>query len=371
MELQEAKKWFNSLDESIKHNMITLMFRLCISTKVDNTNLIFRELNEQIISLQETNKHLISENKNLVHANNIFQTSSLGTIMTSIKDVEQNLNNAINSMSLKITPSVNGKFGEDYIDNILSKIPNSELLNVSQQKGSGDFIFKTGDYRIMIESKNWTNSSIKGNPKELVQFKDTAIESFENGEVDFAIMALHRVTDLKGKSIDTETIYTKRGSMFIITITNIINHPERILYAIDAGIMLFQQKTNQSIDIDKFMYQVDFFLKNLQFLEDSLKERLKQIKDMSNTVKNDSDKIVELKDMLNTIVKHEFVGIKDRIINYCKELIDEYGEHSVTKTMLENRCNEKGISARYIREYGGIKAIKFLCTNNPKKIVVD
>jgi hypothetical protein len=294
-------------------------------------------------------------------------------LLIKINQMESNLNNSIRTtsseivgLSSKITPSANGKIGEDYIDQLLSKIPNSSFTNVTQSKGSGDFLFETGDIKIMIESKNWTNSSIKGNPKEIDNFRKTAIEAKEERGIDFAIMALHRVTDLKGRAMEIEMEMTKKGALMLLYVTNLFNHPERILYAIDAGILLLKQQSQHTINKDKFVYQINSFMKGMDSIEESIKERTKIIKDLTTLTKKDTEQIMTLRQMLDNVLNDtDQISIKDRVINYYVDLTKSNGQ-KITKSMLETRCLENKIPARHVREMGGIKAIRTLALEKMK-----
>jgi len=369
-EWEDARVWFNNMNVQSRNQLILTMYKLCLSTKDISHEKLTESINnswsEKMKNQIEVNKHLILENEVLTKN----QSLSVGTLTCALKDLELSISNTMNGISQKITPSSNGKLGEDYIDELLSKIPNSEFYNRTQSKGSGDFLYVTGGIRIMIESKNWTNSSIKGNPKEIDNFRKTAIEAREDGEppIDFAIMALHRVTDIKGKALDIELVYTKKGSLMLIYVTNLFNHPERILYAIDAGLLLLNQQSQQSIESDKFLYQVDNFVKGIEHMEESIKERNKQIKDANNLIKKDSEQLMTLKQMLDNILTNsDQVPIKERVINFCSELITLHGEQKVSKIMLETKCLEHKIPGRWVRESGGIKIIKQLALEKLNK----
>jgi len=358
---ENAKSWFNTMNMHSRNQMILTMYKLCLSTKDLSHEKITESVNNQWI--EKFSKQVELTNR-LSIENELLQKgheSTVQPLISKLKDIELNICNTMNSISLKITPSSNGKLGEDYIDQLLSRIPNTEFTNRTQSKGGGDFLLITGGIRIMIESKNWTNSSIKGNPKELDNFRKTAIEAKEEDDVDFAIMALHRVTDLKGKAMEIEMVHTKKGSLMLLFVTNLFNHPERILYAIDAGILLLNQQSQQSVDSDKFLYQVDNFMKGICSMELSIKERNRHIREMSLLVKNDTEQLMNLKLMLENILNSSNqLPIKDRVLNHCMELINLHGESNVSKIMLEKKCVDNKIPARYVREFGGIKVIKRL-----------
>ena len=363
---QEAREWFNGMNPDSRNQMILVLYKLCISTRDLSHEKLINSLNTQ---WNEKFNKQIEYTKQLTIENEILtknQQSGISLVMDKIKDLETNINNSVNGLSSKITPSSNGKLGEDYIDHLLSKIPGASFTNVTQTKGGGDFLLILNDIQIMIESKNWTNSSIKGNPKELELFRKTAIEAKEERNIDFAIMALHRVTDIKGRPMEIEIEMTKKGTLMLLYVTNLFNHPERLLYAIDAGILLLKQQSQQTINKDKFIYQINSFLKGIDNIEESIKERQRIIKDLTNLSKKDSEHMMSMKQMLDNILNNtEQIPIRDRVINFYCELIKSHGQ-KITKSMLETKCLENKIPARYVRELGGIKAIRSMALEKMK-----
>jgi hypothetical protein len=59
--------------------------------------------------------------------------------------------------------------------------------------------------------------------------------------------------------------------------------------------------------------------------------------------------------------------MKDRVVGYCWELIVQNGGDKVSKGMLEQRLLENKIAARYVREFGGIKALRKMAEDKFKK----
>lgn len=354
---EDARNWFNNMDINSRNQMIVTMYKLCLTTRDASheklSQTINSQWNEKFVKQNEQVKKVLMENEVLTKN----QDMSVNVLINKLKDVEHNLSNSLQGLSSKITPSMNGKLGEDHIDQILSGIPNASFTNNTQNRGGGDFLLKIENYQIMIESKNWTNSSIKGNPKEIENFKKAAVEAKEEIDIDFAIMALHRVTDLKGKFMEMEMEYTKKGILILIYVTNLFNHPDRILYAIDAGIFLLKQQSRGNVNKEKFIFQVNSFLKGIDSMEESIKEREKTVRDMTSLIRKDSDHITTMKLMLDNMLNNtEQVSIKDRIITFYMEL--STSGKKITKAMLEGKCTENKIPARWIRSLGGIKAIK-------------
>lgn len=357
----QAREWFNNMNQNSRNQMILTMYKLCIGIRdISHEKLmeaINNQWNEKFNKQSEFIKRLTIENE-ILSKN---QENGINTLVNKIKDLESNLNNSVNVLSSKITPSSNGKLGEDYIDQILSKIPNSSFINITQQKGGGDFLLVLGDIKIMIESKNWTNSSIKGNPKEIENFRKTAVQAKEERDVDFAIMALHRVTDIKGRPMEIEIENTKNGAMMLLYVTNLFNHPDRILYAIDAGILLLKQQSQYKIDKERFIYQINNFMKGISNMEESIKDRQKIIKDLNILTIKDTEQLLTLKHMLDDVLNNtDQLTIKDKIIKYYIDIMKTNKNQKITKHMLETKCLENKIPARHVRLLGGIKAIKEL-----------
>lgn len=369
---EEARNWFNQMNAPERNNMILTLYKLCLMTKdvshVKLTEELNRSWQEKVNGLNMKwsvkYKEQLDLAERLSFENNIYKKTTdegFGQLSDKIKGLEHKLENEINGLSLKITPSANGKLGEDLIENVLSNIPGAKLYNVTQKKGNGDFILEINDKKVMIESKNWTNSSIKGNPKEIDSFRSTAIDSKENQVIDFAIMAMHRVTDLKGKIIDMETVHTKRGNLNLIYVTNLFNYPDRLLYAIDTGLLLLSNESKMDISKEKFMYQLDTFMKSIESMEDSIKEYSRISRSMNELIKKDTETIGNIRLCIeNMLNDSDQIPIKDRVINICAELITEHTEDRVTKLLLEKKCTEKNIPARWVRDLGGIKEIKKL-----------
>ncbi len=369
-EWDEARTWFNNMETNSRNHLIMTMYRLCMSTKEISHKKLAESLNSQW-----GEKYSLKDNevKQLQMQNTVLQQNQqqhVGLLTETVRQLESRINDSVNSIALKITPSSNGKLGENYIEDLLGKIPNTELINVSQYRGGGDFMYTQGNVNVMIESKNWTDSSIKGNPKELTNFRNTAIKAKEEEKIDYAIMALHRVTNMKGKGISMETLYTKKGRLMLIYVTNLFNHPERLLYAVDAGMLLLQQQDRSEIDSDKFLYQVDHFTKSIEQMEDSIKERTKLIKSLMSLVKRDTDEAIKLRNSLENIVNDtDQIPLKDRVINLCWDLIlkNNKNANKVTKGSLEQHLLQNKIPAMHVRNMGGIKVIKNLAIEKFKE----
>lgn len=364
-DMEEAKKWFNDMDNSTRNQLVLTIYRLCIYTKETSHEKLAESLNAQ---WTEKCRSLQMEN-DVLQQN---QQQHISVLVDSIRQMESKLNDSVNSIALKITPSSNGKLGENFIEELLGKIPDTELINIAQYKGGGDFLYIHGDFKVMIESKNWTDSSIKGNPKEFLNFKETAIQAKEDNKIDYAIMALHRVSNLKGKGVSMETVYTRNGPLLLLYVTNLFVHPERLLYAIDAGMLLLRQKKYVDIDSNKFILKLENFMKSIETFSDSIKERTKVVKTLSELIKNDSKELENMRTMIDNIVNNtDKLPLKDRVVNMCVDYIvkNNNDESVITKVFLEKELADKDIPLRFIREHGGVKAIRKMAIDKVKNVI--
>jgi hypothetical protein len=378
-EFEDARKWYNALPDKSRLSIVITMYRLSLNVTHEKlASYINDEWQTKCNNLENEIQKLKIENDIYNKTQQDFrEINTSNQIINQMKDFEVNLLNkfdgvhtSVNIMSSKLIPSASGKIGENYIDAILSNIPGSILINKTREKGCGDFVLVINNIKVMIESKNWTNTSIKGNPKEFNNFKKTAEEAKDHGEIDFAIMALHRVTDINGKSLDFETLNTSKGPLLLIYVTNLFNHPDRLLYSIDIGLMLYNQKVYQTIQRDNFLYNIDIFIKDLEESEESLKDQHTILKKFEALYKKHKDRITNMKNTMNNIINNTSrIPYKDRIIEQCIILIEKNGVTKVTKVKLEEICLENNIPAMYIRELGGIKEIKRICLEkiNAKK----
>jgi hypothetical protein len=353
--LEDARGWFNGMDTSLRNQMILNMYKICMHVNVTKAS---EHINSQwidkFIKIEETNKQLVNDLE--IQKNLVKSVRDDSNVIYKINEIETNLLNTINTLTSKIAPGVNCKIGEDYIEEILGRIPNIELV----KSEIGDFIITISDISAMIESKNWSDNSFKNNKKELEKFKQDAILAKNEKQIHFAVLALHRVTDIKGKTMEIEILPTKTGPLILIYITNLFNHHERILYAIDIGILLYNQRSQNNSEInDQFLYKIDIFFKCIETMDDSIKERNRNIRETLVLIKKDQEHIDNLKQMLTNIVP---VGSgksnKDKLLTLCHNLVVAHGENYINKNILESTCVENNIPPRLIRDIGGVKYIK-------------
>lgn len=376
---KKARDWFNGMDPSSRNNMILTMYNLCLTTRdishEELANTLNSQWGEKYNKQVECIKQLMIENEVLTKN----QESGVTTLVDRMNSLEARLSSSIKStgdeivnLSCKLTASSNGKIGEDFIVSMLSKIPNASFTDVTQSKGCGDFLLVIDGIKIMIESKNWTNSSIKSKPAEIENFKKVAVEAKEDHTtaIDFAIMVLHRVTDMKGKPLELEIVSTCKGPLILLYVTNVYNHPDRLFYSIDAGILLLKQQTKQDIDKVTFVQQTNNFIKSIDSLENSIEQRSRCIRDLSNMCKSDLETIKILRSTLTSITSGTpEMSVKDKLLTIYSELVSRYG-NKVTKKQLEDGCLNSGIPARSVRDYGGLNKIKQLYLSEVKNEVV-
>ncbi len=318
----QAREWFNDLDANVRNQMVLTVYKLCIgisATKVSDH--INSQWTEKFKKQEDVNRQLKEDAK----------------IFSKLETLEKELNNLSNTRV------------DENIESILSSVPNSEIKH-----REGYFIFTINDVGIMVcEGENPEN------------FKLLANEVKGSDNAHFAILAKNEIS---GKSVEMEIIYTKSGPMTLLYVTGLKNHPERILYAIDTGILLM--KNNGGSQNDLIMYQLNNFIKGIQNVEDSIKERNKHVNDMISLIKKDEDHVEGLKLLLNNMLSsgnNPCKTNKDKILSLCSGLIIVHGENHITTKVLESLCADNNIPPRIIRDLGGIKAIKQTLIEGPKE----
>lgn len=326
----EAHVWFEALSETTRSRLITTIHRLCLTTKDSSHELLINALNSEFDEKLEKSNNEI---KDLKRENEILLNINKTTTDPLNKELSE-LKMYIVNLSAKLTPSVNGKIGENHIEQILGSIPNTHLENITQTKGSGDFLFVYGAVKFMIESKNWTDSTFRKSPSDLDLFKQDAIIAKSEHSVDIAIMVLHRVTTIKGRLINIDTLHTEKGPVILIYITNTINYPERLVHAIDTGISLLKNQPIDTESINKFMISFNESFVNITTLENSVKERYKIIKSLVDITDKDIECISCIKKSFNNKSEEDIVDLYSKLMLKTK---------SITKAMLESECKNAGI----------------------------
>lgn len=320
----QAREWFNELDANIRNQMVLTVYKLSIgisATKVSDH--INSQWTEKFKKQEDINRQLKEDAK----------------IFSKLETLEKELNNLSNKRVV-----------ED-IESVLSLVPNSEIKHYDK----GYFIFTVNNINIMISSerKNFESFKLLAN----------SVRGCNN-----AHFAIHGRNEISGKSVEMETIYTDSGPMTILYVTGLETHPERILYAVDAGILIL--KNNRGSQNDLIMHQLNNFIKGIQNVEDSIKERNKHVNDMISLIKKDEDHVEGLKLLLNNMLSNGN-GLcktnKDKLLSLCSGLIVVHGENHITTKVLESVCADNNIPPRIIRDIGGIKAIKQALIEGPSK----
>jgi len=303
--LDHARTWFNNLTTNTRNQIVLSIYKLCLginsTTVSDHIN---SQWNEKFKKQEEINKQLKEDSK----------------IFSKLEELEKKITN------------IRASYNE------LLNIPGSSLTSINN-----GYIINTSDVIVLIS-------------EDEENFKQLSIEYKEKNEIHFAILASYAPC---GKTIDAETVYTRSGQLTLLYAKNLREHPERILYAIDAGILLIKKPFHN----DHVIGQVNNFIKGIQNVEDSMKERTRHIKESAALLKKDEDHIIGLKQLLTNILSDDGDKTnKDKLVTLCKGLILVHGEKYVTKEMLESVCVDNNIPQRNIRDIGGLKVIKQLAT---------
>ena len=377
-------EWFEKLDADTKDNSIKMLYELCIRTK-DESNKKFEELINQkhssiIIQKDSVITQKDTEITKLKISNEIFkeiQQNYSTDVKEHIKNIELKvseglsitrleLGKSISDVSIKLTPSVKGKVGENNIDHILGNIPGGKLTNVSITKGGGDFKFVINGIKIMIESKAIGTLSLK----ETEAFKKTATEFHESDKIDFAVMAHHCDVKFKGTALSIEKVETKRGRLILIYVANLFNHPERLLYTINTGLFLFENQPIDGLNIVKFLESIDDYIKIIESLEHSSKEKEKNIISLRLSVNEDNISLKKLKEKLVESTRNTDTGrnlsIKEKVIKLYISL-EKQGKVSVE--LIKKECSDNGIANNiFNKEIGGIKQLKQMVLDSRKVV---
>lgn len=316
---EEARTWFNCMNITTRNQMIMVMYKLCVDVSKEKIEEVLNEEWSEKFKIQvDYNRDLLLENQLLKEIHNMKTSDSL--------------------------------------DDVLGKIPNSEITLFE-----GNYIFLTGGYKIHIQKNN-----------DIEKFKQNSIKLYDKDEIDFTISTFNKKST---KALEIKLGKCKKSSLLIIH-TDIQNYPERILYAIDAGIVVLIQGFSAFSTNNTNISKLNSLVCTVETLQDSIKERKNQLLTTSSLIEKDNYSVENMKEILMSTINSNTkeISTKDRIVKYCYVLMKQHGENKVSKSMLEEKCTVNGLNIRLIRDLGGIKIIKNLalqleeldCKNNTK-----
>lgn len=302
-EFEQAKTWFNTMNVTNKNHMIITMYRLCIGLRDTSHEQLAVSLTTQFnTKLTEQNEYI---NQILTENETLMKSSNLNTKPITIEQV-------------------------------LGSIPDTSLEIIKKDI----FLLCITGHKILITKRSKELEKLE-KLKELEN-----LEQLKNTNIDFIIR-----TKEHGKTICSETINFCNKQTFVLEISD----TERLLYTIDAGILISKQ-FNGLKDANKFMLDFNYLLMSVELLEKSITERQQIVSSLVET--NDTDKLQleSIRKVLNNFLKGSNIPVTDRVIGFYKLLVQN--NKKVTKSMLEKMCIDNHIPVTTIRNLGGIKSIK-------------
>lgn len=257
---------------------------------------IFKEdMIKQIEQLKETNisidkiQFIFTEKYN--NLSTIIQNNILNYITTSeekikntineIKDIsnqtnvqQENINNELNKfLSQYKISSKKGQFGENLLESILTSIfPSAEIINTTNDSGSGDFILQRKDkIKILLENKNYDSTNVS--KKEVEKF----INDVENQNCSGIMMSQR--TGISSKQ------------NFEIDINN-------------GNVLIYIH--NMNYDSDKILLACDII--------DNLTEKIKDIEKIDNSIVLPESVLIKINEQYQ-----KFISKREEIINNVNE----------------------------------------------------
>lgn len=257
---------------------------------------IFKEdMIKQIEQLKETNisidkiQFIFTEKYN--NLSTIIQNNILNYITTSeekikntineIKDIsnqtnvqQENINNElIKFLSQYKISSKKGQFGENLLESILTSIfPSAEIINTTNDSGSGDFILQRKDkIKILLENKNYDSTNVS--KKEVEKF----INDVENQNCSGIMMSQR--TGISSKQ------------NFEIDINN-------------GNVLIYIH--NMNYDSDKILLACDII--------DNLTEKIKDIEKIDNSIVLPESVLIKINEQYQ-----KFISKREEIINNVNE----------------------------------------------------
>jgi hypothetical protein len=253
------------------------------------------DMTKQIEQLKETNisidkiQFIFTEKYN--NLSSTIQNNILNYITTSeekikntineIKDIssqtnvqQENINNElIKFLSQYKISSKKGQFGENLLESILTSIfPSAEIINTTNDSGSGDFILQRKDkIKILLENKNYDSTNVS--KKEVEKF----INDVENQNCSGIMMSQR--TGISSKQ------------NFEIDINN-------------GNVLIYIH--NMNYDSDKILLACDII--------DNLTEKIKDIEKTDNSIVLSECALIKINEQYQ-----KFISKREEIINYVNE----------------------------------------------------
>lgn len=307
-------EWFNNLPNKNKNDIICMLYDICIGVS----------------------NHSVGIQKNI--ENFQFIKDALKEIVTETKAVDESIYSIIKK-----------------------KFPRCNLIDNTSQETHGDYILTTNNVRFLIECKSRNERMLKTDPNSLLgDFNNECINTINRGEADVAIFIAKKSTYIpRFGTFEADGVDTIKGKRYIIYIADVLNYPERLVAAVELGIHLYFNNTDNTPSTMSNFIDVNNKV-------NSLSTHVHQLITLSENQKT----VIESMTKLLKISRNE-LNAKVMDVNVCKDVVDittDIMKQTNTKNVciktLEKELHKQNIPARRIRDSGGIKYINHIAKNN-------
>ena len=208
------------------------------------------------------------------------------------------------------------------IDNLRHFFPSEDIYDVSEMKGNGDINCMIKNTNIMIECKNYSQTTIK---KSFSSVYEKFIKNFnDNEKFHFGVLAFSYGDGIPVKLPNGKYMHSKNnniemefiGNRFVLIVPNSLeNKSHNLVWSILIGIKIFKQHlTNRDPTNTKFKFK-----KAQEFLESfkKIRDNTKLLKSIYESLYESIDEIDKLPDILF----HEDLLTKDQLKDHENEIL--------------------------------------------------
>lgn len=360
--MKESLEWFDSLDQSEKTEYIDIIYKLHKTYVVNNKD-IKKSLNKLDLKWQKL--FSTNENKYALQIKELETELSIlrnyGNIENKLNDYRLELSNYHKDLMGKLSCSQMGKAGEKWIyDTLLSNYPTSLIIDTSSKRGCGDLLLSHDGAKIMIESKNHTDDSLRKDPNGTIgRFISDATNAFECKQADIAIFVAHRASSIPGKgSFIVEKIMTNTGTRHVVYIANVYNIPNRLIAAVELCTKIINDSDIDNFD-DELYTKLRLISDKLGYMVETLKDKKKMVSDLRDIVKKDEEHLNFLKETLVDTVSGDKKENKEIVLDKLTSLYRiESSGGDINIRDFEKMVLEKGMKISDIKDVGGFSRIK-------------
>jgi hypothetical protein len=292
-------------------------------------NRVKKNYEEQIKNLNETINDLRGQNH--------YKDGKYDTIINDTTGYLKRIENTVIS-AIPSSTKDKGIQGEEFIRNILYQyFPYAKVISISEKSAkdgyAGDLMITINDLRIMIESKNMTNISLKKNPTDTIdKFKKELAEAKRKNMVDCGIFVSCKTDNIRGKVIYCEAINTENGKIGVTFLSDIYRQPERLANAI---FMFMAFRTEEDI---KTLQEI---LPNIERLGANNERFYTLIQQQENTI-NEMRMIYKYNNSeINSIIQNNTPDIETVVFGIYKAMRET--DNKVSMGQLKENCIKAGI----------------------------